>query len=96
MANILTYAQEYREKGLDERLFEAVRRELYGRSIRRFDVAESVVSMLTDATVLGYDLFKYFEAITTVTPADVAEQLSVFLAENAVLSVVNPASDKEA
>ncbi|MBO5231372.1 MAG: insulinase family protein [Clostridia bacterium] len=96
MELILSKAQEYREKGLDERLFEAVRRELYGRSIRRFDVAESVVSMLTDATVLGYDLFKYFEAITTVTPADVAEQLSVFLAENAVLSVVNPASDKEA
>ena len=90
MEMILNTVEEYKNGAFDEKLFEAVRRDLYGRSIRRFDVAESVCSMLSDATVLGYDLFEYLELMTTVTPEDVKKRLSVFTAENAVLSVVNP------
>ena len=96
MELILAKIEQYKTEGLDEKLFEAVRRELYGRGICRFDVAESVCSMLTDATVLGYDLFKYFECIAKITPADVIKRLSVFEREKAVLSVVNPIADKEA
>ena len=96
MQLILNKATEYAENGLDEKLFEAVRRDLYGRSIRRFDVSESVCTMLTDATALSYELFDYFECLAKITPEDVVEYLSVFNAEKAVLSVVNPISGGEA
>jgi len=96
MDMILSKVEEYRINGLDKKLFEAVRRDLYGRSIRRFDSAENICSMLTDATVLGYDLFKYFECMATITPDDVTERLSVFTKERSVLSVVNPIAGEEA
>ncbi|MEE1025732.1 MAG: pitrilysin family protein [Acutalibacteraceae bacterium] len=94
MEMILNEAKRYREEGLDAKLFEAVRREIYGRSIRRFDVSESVCSMLTDATVLGYDLFEYFNCLANVTLEDVAKRLSVFTEEKAVLSVIEPINSK--
>ena len=90
MELILSKAQQYKKNGLDEKLFEAVRRSLYGRGICRFDTAESVCSMLTDATVLGYSLFEYFDCVANVTPDDVLKRLSVFTKERAVLSVINP------
>ena len=96
MELILNKIEQYKTEGLDEKLFEAVRRELYGRGICRFDAAESVCSMLTDATVLNYDIFKYFEVLAKITPDDVKKRLSVFSRNNAVLSVVNPIKGTEA
>ncbi len=93
---ILNKAEEYKNGKFDEKLFEAIRRELYGRGICRFDTAESVCSMLTDATVLGYDIFKYFECLAKVTPEDVKSLLSIFEREKAVLSIVNPIKKGEA
>lgn len=89
---VLEQAELYRKNGLDPRLFEAVRRELYGRGLRRFDAAESVCSMLSDAAVLGYELFGHFNCLKRITPDDVLKQLEVFTADRAVLSVVNPRS----
>ena len=96
MELILEKIEQYKTNGLDKKLFEAVRRELYGRGICRFDASESVCSMLTDATVLNYDVFKYFDALAKITPEDVTARLSVFERENAVLSVVNPIKSAEA
>jgi predicted Zn-dependent peptidase len=96
MDKILNKVAQYKQNGLDAKLFEAVRRDLYGRSVLRFDAAENVCSMLTDATVLGYSLFEYFDALSKITPEDAAERLSVFSSEKAVLSVVNPTMGKEA
>ena len=37
-----------------------------------------------------YNLFDYFDALASITKQDILNQLSVFTAEKAVLSVVNP------
>lgn len=87
---ILNEAARYRTEGLDADLFEAVRRDLYGHGIRRFDTAEHVCSMLCDSHVLGYDLFEYFGYLASVTPDDLWDALAVFTPENAVLSIVEP------
>lgn len=86
---ILAEADKLKTGGFDDKLFEASRREIYGRGIRRFDSAEGVCSMLTDSAVLGYNLFDYFASLSSITKADILESLSVFTAEKAVLSVVN-------
>lgn len=87
---ILAEADRLKSGGFDNKLFEASRREIYGRGIRRFDSAEGVCSMLTDSAVLEYNLFDYFDALASITKQDILNQLSVFTAEKAVLSVVNP------
>jgi hypothetical protein len=73
---------------MNPKLFEAARREMYGNVIRRFDGAESVCSMLSDATILGYDLFEHIELIKNITLKDLEEVLPVLSKEKAVLSVV--------
>ena len=87
---ILAEAKKLKTGGFDDKLFEASRREIYGRGIRRFDSAEGVCSMLTDSAVLGYNLFDYFTSLSSITKDDILESLSVFTKEKAVLSVVNP------
>lgn len=87
---ILEKAEQYRNNGLDTELFEAVRRDLYGKMLRRFDASESVCSMLADSFILGYELFDYMESIKNITPQDVVSSLEVICGDKAVLSVVNP------
>ncbi len=87
---ILKAAEDYRQNGLDKTLFEAVRRELYGVALRRFDGAESVSSMLSDSEVLGYNILDHFEVLKNIKDSDVMPYLDIFKAERAVLSVVNP------
>ena len=91
----LEQVNNYKKQGIDKELFEAIRRDIYGHSVRRFDSAESICSMLADSTVLNFDLFKYFDYLNTVTPEDVQKRLSVFTKENAVLSVVEPIKSEE-
>lgn len=87
---IMEQIENYRRNGIDETLFDAVKRDMFGRGIRRFDGAESVCSMLCDAAVLNYDLFYYFDELKSITTDDIYKELSLFTEENAVLSVVNP------
>lgn len=87
---ILNQVDDYKKNGLDKTLFEATKRDMYGKGIRRFDAAESVCSMLCDSLVLGYDLFEYFDVLSQIKPEDVLDELNVFSKESAVLSVVNP------
>ena len=87
---ILNQVEQYKQNGLDKTLFEATKREMYGKGIRRFDAAESVCSMLCDSYVLGYDLFEYFDILAEIKPEDILDELNVFSKESAVLSIVNP------
>lgn len=85
---ILEEVESIKENGIDLKLFNAVKKELYGSVIRRFDKAESICSSLADGAVLGYDLFEQIEAILSAEPDDIKEILPLFKKENSVLSVV--------
>ncbi len=87
---LLQKAESFRCEGIDEILFEAVRRELYGHCILRFDSSESVCAMLADSYVLGYDLFAYFDLLAHIQPADILPALDWFRRERSVLSVIEP------
>lgn len=80
--------ERLKKEEINNRLFQAVQREAYGKSFMRFDSAESVCSMLCDATVQQYDLFEQFEVLKNATAAQAQKMLSVFSSEKAVLSVV--------
>ncbi|MBQ4153584.1 MAG: insulinase family protein [Clostridia bacterium] len=85
---ILKELEKFKTQGLDPVLFEAVRKDMFGRMLRRFDSAESVCSMLADANVMGYEPFEYIENLKNLKIEQVADRLSVFDTEKCVLSVV--------
>lgn len=87
---ILKEAEAFKTKGLDPVLFEAIRKDMLGRMLRRFDSAEGICSILADSNILGYELFEYIEDLKNLKIEDVAERLSVFNPEACVLSVVRP------
>lgn len=82
--------ERLRQNGIDERLFNAVKRDAYGKGLVRFDSAEGVCAMLCDAVVQEYSLFDYFKVLNAATVQDAEKMLSVFSKERAVLSVVLP------
>lgn len=86
----LQEVQRLRREGINERLFNAVKREAYGKGLVRFDSAEGVCAMLCDAVVEEYSLFEYFKVLHAATVQNAEEILSVFCEENAVLSVIRP------
>ena len=87
---ILKEAEAFKTNGLNPVLFEAVRKDMLGRMLRRFDSAEGICSILADSNILGYELFDYIEDLKNLKIEDVAERLSVFKEETCVLSVVKP------
>ncbi len=89
LALILSEIENYKQNGVPKPLFEAIKREFYGNTLKRFDSAESVCAMLSDSAVLGYNIFEQLEAVSSLTVDDVTAVLSIFNEENAVLSVVN-------
>lgn len=92
---ILEEVQNYKTNGINEKLFEAVRREMYGNTLKRFDSADSVCSMLSDAAVLGYNLFEYLEEIRNIKVLDLVPCLDIISNKNAVLSVVKGRNNNE-
>lgn len=86
---ILLEIESVKKNGLDNELFEAVKREMYGQAIKRFNSVEATALMLIESAVLGYDYSKEMEIIKTMTVDDLMKQLYIFDREKSVLSVIN-------
>ena len=78
-----------RENGIDNELFQAIKREMYGQALKRFNSVEGTAHMLIESAVLGYDYSKETEIIKNLTANKLLEQLYVFDKEKSVLSVIN-------
>ena len=78
-----------RKNGIDKELFEAIKREMYGQALKRFNSVEATAHMLIESAVLGYDYSKETEVIKNLTADKLLKQLDIFKFEKSVLSVVN-------
>lgn len=76
--------------GIDEKLFEALKKDMYGSAIRQFNSAEGIGSALVGCAVSGDGLFDSLDVLSKLSVEDVYERLSVFNEDNLVLSVINP------
>ena len=76
--------------GLDEELFESVRRTLYGAAIKRYNTVDGIVMSLVDCAMDGDGPFDDIEILRNLTKADVEERLSLLEPEKTVLSVIKP------
>lgn len=78
-----------RQNGIDSELFEAIKREMYGQALKRFNSVEGVAHMLIEAAVLDYDYSKEIETVKNLTVDKLLKQLYVFDRKKSVLSVIN-------
>lgn len=81
--------ENIKKSGIDDELFLAVKRDMYGQAVKRYNNVNSIAMMLTDCAVFGYDFSKELDIISNLEQSDLLELLPVFNEENAVLSVIN-------
>ena len=70
-------------------LFEAVKRDMYGQAVKRYNSVDAVALMLVDSAVFGYNYSKELETIKNLSEADLMAVLPIFDKDRAVLSVIN-------
>ncbi len=81
--------ESIKKNGIDDKLFLAVKRDMYGQAVKRYNSVNSIAMMLTDCAVFGYDYSTELEVINSLEKSDLIELLPVFNSRNAVLSVIN-------
>lgn len=86
---ILAEIDSVKKNGIDNKLFEAVKREMFGQAIKRFNSVEGTALMLIESAVLGYDYSKEMTVIKNMTAEDLMKKLYIFDSEKSVLSVIN-------
>lgn len=81
--------QRLRDNGIDDELFETVRRNLYGKEIMEYNDIDGVANSIIGCYFAGYDIFDTMDIYKNVTKADIEKRLSDMLDEKySALSVV--------
>ena len=75
-------------KGIDEELFESVKRGMYGDAVKRFNSVEAIASSLCECAVNGEEVFEDLEVLSTISSKDIVKYLRQLKKDKAVLSVV--------
>lgn len=79
-----------KKEGIDEELFESVRRTLYGAAIKRYNTVDAIVMNLVDCAMDGTGPYDDVDILRSVTKSDVEERLTLLREDNTVLSVILP------
>ncbi len=91
VAAVMARVREAREQGLDRDDFGRMRNRAYGSFVRSWNAVEQVVSQVTSATLNGWDVLRYVEAVEAVKLDDLERGLDLLLdEERRVVSVVRP------
>ncbi len=88
-AEISREIENIKRDGIDKKLFEAVKRDMYGQAIKRYNSVDAVALMLVDSAVFGYNYSDELNIIKNLTEDDLISLLPIFDKDKAVLSVIN-------
>ena len=78
-----------RNDGIDEGLFESVRRSKYGKEIMSYNDIDTIANSLAECEFNGWDMFSSLEIYKTVTKEDIEKRLEALMDERyCALSVV--------
>lgn len=90
-AALLAEAKRLGEQGVDEALYQRVRRAVYGSMLRSLDSFEDVAVSMAEGCFRGYDYYRFPEVFRTVERADVEAFLRENITEERMaVSVVRP------
>lgn len=82
-------AARLRKEGIDDKLFETVRRNLYGKEIMEYNDIDGVANAMIGCCFAGFNMFDTMDIYKNVTRADIEKRLSAMLDEKySALSVV--------
>lgn len=87
---ILKEIDRISKEGIDEKMFKAVKKALYGDAVRRFDNTENIVMDMVECAVSSENLFEVLDSIKSVTIEDVLDRIKGLTEEASVLSVILP------
>ncbi len=76
-------------QGIDDELFEAVKKSAWGDMVRRFESLDNTVAEMIEGAFYGDDIFGVGELVKQITKQEVADRLRGLTSERAVLSVIN-------
>lgn len=93
---ILAEAQRICQEGVDEALFQRLKRSSLGRRIRGLDSFDGICYRMAMADFDGYDYFRFPELYDEVTAQDVQKLIGEqILPQQAVLSVITPKKNEK-
>lgn len=96
LEEILQEARRIVREGVDENLFQRLKKSSLGRRIRGLDSFDGICYRMAIADFDGYDYFKFPELYDEITSEDVREMLETqLLPEMAVLSVILPKTSEK-
>lgn len=83
--------ERLRAEGLNEELFENVKKQFYGDRVSKFNAVENVATAMMNAYFEGYDAFDSLEIIADIKFEDLCERFKdQFNTEHTSISVVTP------
>ncbi len=74
--------------GIDDVLFDAVKKSAWGDQVRKFEGLENIVGFMIDSAFYGDDIFAAADIIKEITKDDILDRLKGLKEEKSVLSVV--------
>ena len=78
------------KNGIDAELFEAIKRDSFGDTIKRYNSVNNIAMMFIDAAVSNYNIFDEIEILREITLEEVLKHIEIFDENKAVLSVISP------
>lgn len=87
---IFAEIQRICKEGIDEKLFEASKRALYGRYVTIFDKPSALASFITSCEFADIEIYDIIEQVANAKLEDVIKLIERTDVENTVLSVIHP------
>ena len=85
---IVNEIERLKKEGIDTEVFEAVKRDMYGQALKRYNSVESTALMLVDSAVFGYNYSEELDIIKNLKVDDLLKMLNILEKERSVLSVI--------
>ena len=87
---VLDEIERLKVEGIDQKLFTASKKALYGRYVRIFDKPSALASFISSCAFAGVEIYDIIDTVANATVDDIMNIITRTDAKNTVLSVVNP------
>ena len=87
---IVEEIERIRREGIDEKLFTACKKALYGRYVRIFDKPSALAAFIVSCDFAGVKIYDIINSVASATVKDMMDIIDRTDTNNMVLSVVNP------
>lgn len=91
---IVEEAERIAREGVDETLFQQVRKTMYGGMLRGLNSLEGIAIETAEACFHGYDSFRFPEIFDTITKADIEQFIGTYITpDRATISIIHPKAE---